>query len=283
MAGEVADPANRRGAFRHRDHAAGLQQVEGVAALQDEVQGRGGQLLRHQVRGLGLIDREQLLEPLRVGGLEVVGALTLLKRQPDVAVGAVAIPGEIPDALHVLEVHREALQAVGDLDRDRPAIDAAALLEVGELGHLHAIQPDLPAHTPGTEGWGLPVVLDEANVVVLGANAQGLERSQIGLLNRVRTGLNQHLVLEVVLGPVRVIAVAAIGGPATGLRVGHRPGLRPDGPQHRVGAHRPGALLRVVGLKDQATPLSPEAVQGLDDVLEMHGCSGPGASCGDSR
>ena len=36
-----------------------------------------------------------------------------------------------------------------------------------------------------------------------------------------------------------------------------------------MGAHGAGALFRVVGLQQQATLLSPEAVEGADDVLEM--------------
>ena len=103
LAGQVADPADGGGALRHRNHATGLQQVEGVAALEHEIEGGRGQALAHQVTRLSLVEGEQLLQPLGIGGLEVVGALALLKGQPDVAVGAMTVPAEIPDALHVLE------------------------------------------------------------------------------------------------------------------------------------------------------------------------------------
>ena len=242
-----------------------------MAALEHEVEGRRRQARRHQITGLSLIDGEELLQAPRIGGLEVVGALALLKRQPDVAVAAHPVPVEIPDALHILQIHGQALKAVGDLDRHRPAVDAAALLEIGELGHLHAIEPHLPAHPPGAEGGGFPVVLHEADVVVGLADTQGLKGSQVGLLDAIGAGLDQHLVLKIVLGPVRVVAIAAVGGAAAGLGVGHSPGLRPDRPQHRVGAHRASPLLRVVGLKDQAALLGPEAIEGGDDVLEVHG------------
>ena len=71
-----------------------------------------------------------------------------------------------------------------------------------------------------------------------------------------------------------VVAIAAIGGTAAGFGVGHGPGLRPDCPQYRVGAHGAGTLLGVVGLQDQAAALSPEFVQGRGDVLEVHGLGG---------
>ena len=45
-------------------------------------------------------------------------------------------------------------------------VEAADLLEVRELRDLHAVQPDLPAEAPGAEGRALPVVLDEADVVL---------------------------------------------------------------------------------------------------------------------
>ena len=70
--------------------------------------------------------------------------------------------------------------------------------------------------------------------------------------------------------PDFLIIAAAIGGAATGFGVGHGPGLGPDRPQHRVGAHGAGALFGVVGLQEQAALVGPEAVQGADDVLEVH-------------
>ena len=108
---------------------------------------------------------KQLLEPLGIGGLKA-GAALPFKRQPDLTVAALAVPAEVPTGFHVLEVHGEPLEAVSDLNRNGLAVDAAALLEVGELGHLHAIEPHFPAHTPGAEGGGLPVVFDETDVVV---------------------------------------------------------------------------------------------------------------------
>ena len=77
-----------------------------MAALEHKIQGRGRQRLLDQRRRLCLIDRKELLETLRVGRFKVVMALSLLKGQPDLPIGALGIPAQIPDAFDVLEISR---------------------------------------------------------------------------------------------------------------------------------------------------------------------------------
>src|SRR3546814_2691865 len=83
------------------------------------------------------------------------GGELLLGGQVDVAIGLAAlvfghaVPVEVVDVLDALHVHDEALEPVGELGGDRIAVDAADLLEVGELADLHAVAPDLPAEAPG--------------------------------------------------------------------------------------------------------------------------------------
>ena len=72
---------------------------------------------------------------------------------------------EVVHGVDVLQVHRDALEAVGELARDGPAVDAADLLEIRELADFQAVEPHLPAEAPGAERRRLPVVLDEAHVV----------------------------------------------------------------------------------------------------------------------
>jgi hypothetical protein len=60
-------------------------------------------------------------------------------------------PDDVEDALDFLQIHRQALEAVSYLAGDRPALQPTKLLEVGELGNLHAVEPDLPAKAPGAE------------------------------------------------------------------------------------------------------------------------------------
>src|SRR3546814_14583687 len=85
------------------------------------------------------------------------GGELLLGGQVDVAIGLAAlvfghaVPVEVVDVLDALHVHDEALEPVGELGGDRIAVDAADLLEVGELADLHAVAPDLPDEAPRSE------------------------------------------------------------------------------------------------------------------------------------
>ena len=90
-----------------------------------------------------------------------------------------AAPLEVEDVVHALQEHRDALEPVGDLAGDRRQIDAADLLEVGELRDLHAVEQHLPADAPGAERRRLPVVLLEADVVLPRVDAARLEAVEI--------------------------------------------------------------------------------------------------------
>ncbi len=150
---------------------------------------------------LGMI--EVVKQGIDVGFVEIVAGLFDLVLVIDVAIGDAAErpvgPDDIENTLDVLQIHRQALEAVGDLSRYRAAFQATDLLEVSELRHLHAVQPDFPAESPGAQRWRLPVVFDEANIVYQGVDADGLERLEVQILEIVRRGLDGHLVLVVVL------------------------------------------------------------------------------------
>src|SRR3546814_18305176 len=119
----------------------------------------------------------------------------LLGGQVDVAIGLAAlvfghaVPVEVVDVLDALHVHDEALEPVGELGGDRIAVDAADLLEVGELADLHAVAPDLPAEAPGAHRRALPVVLAEADVVRPRVDAEGAQRTAVELMAVRRRGL----------------------------------------------------------------------------------------------
>jgi hypothetical protein len=104
---------------------------------------------------------------------EIEAGIFLLGLEEDVAISDLvlalaAVEIEIEHAIDALHIHGEPLQAVGQLARDGIAIEAADLLEIGELRHLHAVAPHLPAEAPGAQRRALPVVLDEADVVLAG-------------------------------------------------------------------------------------------------------------------
>ncbi len=230
------------------------------------------QFLLHQVLGVAFVGAEGGQQEVDVAVLEVVGALLHL-----VLVEHVAVPqwpifagriDEVEDVLDALQVHRQALQAVGDLAGDRLAVDAADLLEVGELRHFHAVEPDFPAQAPGAQRRVFPVVLDEAHVILLEVEAERFERAEIEFENVRRRGLEHHLVLVVVLHAVGVLAVAAVLGAARGLHVGGLPRLGAERAQEGGGVRGAGADLHVVGLQEGALLLVPECLEAQDDLLK---------------
>ena len=112
--------------------------------------------------------------------LEIVGAEFPLVLQEYVAIAeAGAVEIQVIDVLDALDVHGQTLQPVGDLAGDRVAVEAADLLEIGELSHLHAVAPDLPAQAPGAQRRAFPIVLDKADVVQVWVDADGFQRTQI--------------------------------------------------------------------------------------------------------
>ena len=136
-----------------------------------------GQLHLDQVFGLFLVRSEGGEQEVGVRVLEVVGRLLFLVLQVDVAIAHAVGPLQFIDVVHPLQVHRQAFQPVGNLPGDRLAVDASDLLEIGELCHLHAVEPDLPAQTPGAQRRVFPVVLDKADVVLFQVKTQCFQRA----------------------------------------------------------------------------------------------------------
>jgi hypothetical protein len=251
--------------------AARVQQVEQVRALHDAIVAR-----QHESRGdepLGLFFPvvEVPAQGLDVGLLEVVARELAFVLQVDLPVGHAGRPEDVVDAVLLLRVHRQPLEAVRDLDGNRVQVDAAHLLEVGELRDLHAVEPDLPAEPPGAERGALPVVLDETDVVPFRVDADGLQRGEVRLLDVGGRRLDQDLVLVIMLESVRVLAVAAVGGPAGRLDVGRGPGLGPETAEERRGVERARAFFDVVRLPQEAALFRPEFFQRHDHFLERHG------------
>ena len=252
-----------------------------MAALQHRVVGRQRQRRLQGAQALHLAIGELLEEELGVGHLEVERGVLALVLQVHVAVGehhavVAAGPHDVVHVVDALDEHGEALQAVGDLHGHRVALEAAHLLEVGELGHFHAVDPDLPAQAPGAQRRALPVVFHEAHVMGRDIDADGLEASQVQILDVVRRGLDEHLELVVELPAVGVLAVAAVGGTAAALHVAGAPGVGPQRAQRGGRGVRAGTHLVVVGLQHHATGARPVALQVHDDVLEGGGRRLPG-------
>ena len=207
-----------------------------------------------------------------IGLLEVEGRLLDFILVIDVAVCDASCrsigPQQVVNALDALHVHREPLEAISDFAHHRPAIQAARLLEIGELRDFHAIQPDFPAESPGAERRRFPVVLDEPDVVREGIDAERRERAEVAVDDVGGRGLHHDLELVVVLQPERVVAVAAVGRPPARLHVRGIPGFRADRAQEGRGVEGSRAHFHVVGLEQHAALLGPVALQRQDQVLE---------------
>jgi len=174
---------------------------------------------------------------------------------------------EIVDVVHVLQRHREALQPVGQLDRDRRQVDAAGLLEIGELRDLLPVEQHLPADAPRAERGRLPVVFLEPDVVRAQVDAAGFEALEVELLHFVGRRLENHLELVVLEQAVRVLAETPVGRPPRRLHVGDAPVLGPEHPQERLRMHGPGAHLDVEGLLKEAAAGRPEFRELEDQLL----------------
>ena len=232
--------------------------------------------LLQQGLALGLRIAELAKQGLGVGMFEVVAGIFLLRLQKDVAVGdpVVAIQTieiEVVDVLDALNIHGQALQPIGQFARDGRAFDARHLLEIGELADFHAIAPAFPAKAPGAERGALPVVLDEADVMQGGVDANGRQRAQIEVLQVGRGGLQDHLKLVIMLEPVGILPIAPILGTARGLHIGGLPRLGAEGAQSGGGVEGASPHLHVIGLQNHAALLRPEALERENQALK-----GPG-------
>ena len=125
-----------------------VQDVKRVRSLEELVErGEGQPGVEHAVSLLvGELEPELVRGDVRLLHVEHGHLVLVLKEHLSVRHGVV-VP-DVLEVLHALKGHHDALEAVGDLHRGGRHLEGAALLEVGELGHLHAVQPNLPPETP---------------------------------------------------------------------------------------------------------------------------------------
>ena len=226
----------------HDDALAGLRIVEGF--VQDPGAFRLG-ILEVPEQLLGVRDVEV---PARILFLGLPEDIAVLQRDRRLRI----IEGHLHHVVDAEDIHGQPFQPIGQLARDRMAIVAAHLLEIGELADFHAVAPHLPAQTPGAQGWALPVVLHEADVMKLVVDPDGAQAAKIQLLQVWWAGLYDDLILVVVLQPVWVLTVPSVGRTARWLHVGRSPGPGPKRPQGRRRMKGPRTDLHVVGLQDRA-------------------------------
>ena len=169
-------------------------------------------------------------EPIGIAVFEVVGGLFDFVLMINVAISDdVTIksfcPNEVVHIFHALQIHGKALDTVGDFAEYRGAVDTADLLEVGELGYFHAVEPNFPAQAPSAERRVFPVVFDKTDVVYFRVDTQFAQGVEIEVLNIGWCRFERNLELIVVLQTVGVVAIAAVFGAAAGLNVSGKPRL----------------------------------------------------------
>ena len=204
----------------------------------------------------------------RIAAIEAVFRKLLLLHQANVPISFVLGPPKVVNALDALKERADAFETVGELHGDRVKINSAALLKVGELCDFQTIQKHLPSNTPRSQGGRLPVVFFKSNVVFLQVDADSAQTLQVDVLHIHRRGLKDHLKLGVFVQPIGILAVAAVGGPTTGLNVGNPIGMCPKHAQKRLRVHRAGANFYIIRLLQHATLLHPKVRELKNQILE---------------
>src|SRR5262249_25870321 len=180
----------------------------------------------------------------------------------------IARPHDVINAIDVLQERSDALQTKGQLGADGIEIDAAALLEVGELRDLEAIEHHLPAHAPCRQRRRLPVILFELDVVFAQIDAESLKRFEVQLLHIVRRRLQDYLKLHMLVEAVGIVAVASVGGAAGRLNVSYLVRLGTKHTEKRFRGHGAGADFDIIRLLQNAAALRPELLQAKDHFLK---------------
>src|SRR5262245_6743270 len=139
-------------------------------------------------------------EPRSVGEFEIIGREFPFGAFEDLAVSDATRPDgtvvvEIEHAFDTLDIHCQPLKPIGQLRRNRIAFDPADLLEIGELANLHAVEPNLPAEPPGPQCRALPIVLNKADIMKTGIEADRRQTCEIEILAVRGCGLQDDLQL----------------------------------------------------------------------------------------
>jgi hypothetical protein len=95
-------------------------------------------------------------------------------------------------------------------------------------------------------------------------NSDRVERFKIEILHIIRGRFQDDLQLSVFEQSIRVLAIAAVCGPARGLHIRHPVGIRTEDAKESFRRHGTCANLNVVWLLQHAAVLSPKCLQAKD-------------------
>src|SRR4029434_3584655 len=108
--------------------------------------------------GLLLVQGELRANSFGIAAVKAVLRELLLFSEANVAISPVSRPAQIIAALSTLQKGADAFEPIGKFDGNGIEVQAAALLEVSELGDLETVEQNLPADTPGAERRRFPGV-----------------------------------------------------------------------------------------------------------------------------
>jgi hypothetical protein len=107
--------------------------------------------------------------------------------------------------------------------------------------------------------------------VVAELDSHGLKAREIKVLDLGGRRLEDDLKLGMFVESVGVVAVATVGGAATGLHISNPIRLSSKNPKESLGVHGSGANFQVIRLVNDATLSIPVARELEDDVLKGGG------------
>src|SRR5712691_8687696 len=163
-----------------------------------------------------------------VGDFEVILRELVLILPAHRPVSESGAPFDVEDRSLPRQEHRQTLDAVRQLSRDRREINSAGLLEVRELRDLHSVEQDLPTDAPRAERRRFPVVFLEADVMTREIESDCAQRIEIDLLHVDRHRLEYHLKLIMLAESEGIVAVAAVGGTSGRLHIRDVPRFRAE-------------------------------------------------------
>ncbi len=265
----TAHAAKVGGAFGHADSPTGIEDVERVRTFEHVIVSRHYQPGFQAAFALGFVKIVGGFQRVNIGHVKVVFAVFNFLAQQNVAVSLAAVPIDVPHALDALQIHGDALQPVGQLDRNGVEHVAAGLLEIGVLADFHAIEPDFPAQPPRAERRTFPVVFHKADVVLFTFQADGVQAAQVQFLRVAGVRLQNDLVLVVHLHAVGVVAKTAVVGAERWFNVANVPRFRAEYAQSGAGVGRAGAHGFVPGLPDERAVAGPVVAEFHQNLLEV--------------
>ena len=213
---------------------------------------------------------EQVKEQFGISNLEVVVGLFNFVGVEYVTIGYAIYPFNVVNVFNALDIHSQTFQTVGNFYSNRFYVKATNLLEVGELGNFHTVQPNFPTQAPSAQGGRFPVIFYKADVMFFLTNAKFSQALEIQVLDIFRRGFHDYLVLVMLEQTVRVVTITTVSRTTGRFNISDVPRFRTKYTQEGGGVHSARTFFYVIGLTNNAILFSPEVLQLQNHCLQIH-------------